>query len=1194
METAKFETRKEKVTIVANRRGRLNAWIILLMFCFSLFSSDAMALYSIFETGTSDVYGISDAGSLVLDGAEFGSVIVIADDARAYGIYSSDANITIDGLFDTVGIITATVSTNDDAFALFAPDGSIYTDGLDGTINAQAEDSWAIGLYSPFGDVNTADINGTISSQTGNTWAVGLFGDNINTGDIDGVINAVASNSDAYGLYSGGVASIHTGDINGTITATANSRYAAGLRATGGSVYTGDINGTITATAVDEYAWGLYSSEALSIHVGDVNGTISANVNSGSHAYGMYSTSSITTGDILGDALISATASDNYAYGLFSDGGESIYTGDIDGTITATAGGDDAGGLVSTNSSVTTGNINGTISATASGAGNDTAYGIYGYGSVTIGDVNGVISAEMTNGTGAYAIRSETDITTGDIFSDAVISGMAELGEAYGLFSGGGTSINTGDVNGVIIADANNGDYAAGMYSSSTITTDDFGVDAAVTATAAGSYASGLTAPGIETGALNGTITVTADANRATGLVAMGLETGPIGGTITVVADVNYAYGLSAISMETGPISGTVSATAGNNFAVGLSATGSSSLTTGAISGTIDANTVGDFAYGILSYGAMDVNVVGGTVRAVANDGNNVAAIQSGLISSGALVTQDANDTVGISAGSTIVGDIDLAQSGTDNDVLILWGTDSNSPGSTTFTDDVNNVETINVTGGTFYVNGTIANSTNGVTVYDGVLGGSGDILCDLHVMGGIFAPGNSIDTVHIGGDWTHDPNGIYEVEVDNNELADLTIVDGMTTLDGTIRGRVYGDRIDHTFSSPVLVIDSNELSGIFADVNGVTRFPIFSVTYDTNDVYLGVLFDYGYYARTCNQHSVGRAFNQIVSSGRDTGDMNDVLTAVETQSDGDAVNEAYNQLMPQDMLGLPDVIRRIMGTHNDGIMEHMDNRRRAGQYTMLENNRYLLADAAGSMALLSETGEWMPFIKGIGMWADRDSERDIAGYKYKVYGAIAGMDKQVSDSSIMGFSIGGLKTSVDYTRGSTKADIDSLLLALHGSCFGDDWHLDYTAGYGRSWYDQQRGIAFLNRTAKSEHTSNAFTFEVEYGQNLSSYSILEPVAGMGYTLVQEDGYTESNAGAANLKVDSENYDGFYTKLGIQTTTEVTFENNPDLVMVPKLSAFWVHDFADRVEVSSSFVGGGSFKQKDWIPWMICLISAQD
>ncbi len=72
------------------------------------------------------------------------------------------------------------------------------------------------------------------------------------------------------------------------------------------------------------------------------------------------------------------------------------------------------------------------------------------------------------------------------------------------------------------------------------------------------------------------------------------------------------------------------------------------------ISGTIDANAGGDYAYGILSYGPMDVTVDGGTISAIANGGTNFAAIQSGEISGGALITQNADDMVEIVAGSTI------------------------------------------------------------------------------------------------------------------------------------------------------------------------------------------------------------------------------------------------------------------------------------------------------------------------------------------------------------------------------------------------------------------------------------------------------------------------------------------------------------------------------------------------------------
>ena len=130
MEVEMFQGRKIKVTKISNGRRCHLLRIILLMFCICLFSSDAMALYSIFETGDSDVYGLYSADNLVLPGAEFGSVIVIASQGDAYSIYSSDANITIDGLFDSTAVITATAAGTDNAFCLFTPNGSIYTGRL--------------------------------------------------------------------------------------------------------------------------------------------------------------------------------------------------------------------------------------------------------------------------------------------------------------------------------------------------------------------------------------------------------------------------------------------------------------------------------------------------------------------------------------------------------------------------------------------------------------------------------------------------------------------------------------------------------------------------------------------------------------------------------------------------------------------------------------------------------------------------------------------------------------------------------------------------------------------------------------------------------------------------------------------------------------------------------------------------------
>lgn len=466
MNRVMFNRRRTVAMAVPCGRRWLSARIILLMFCLCLFNSDAMALYSIFNSGVSDVNGIGNDGSLLLDGSEFGTVVATATTYNAYSIYSNGGDITIDGLFDTVGLVSAITGTYN-AYGLYSNGGSITTDGLDGTIAATAGTNWAVGLFSPGGDVNTADIDGTISATAGTNWAVGLYGDTINTGAIDGTIVVTASDSYAYGLYSNGAASIHTGDINGTIYAEATYGSDAYAIYSGSDITVGDIGSDANIVAIAETgnAYGLYSGGGISsIHIGNINGKISADVNDGSGAYAIYSNTDII----------------------------------IDGNIGSTA----------------------LIRATATGGVEESAYGMYSNGSVNIGDVNGTISAEMTDGSDAYAIYANQDITIGNIGSDANIWAAAEYGNAAGLYSGGGQSIHIGDVNGVIAADVNDGSYASGIYSASGITTGHIGSDAQISATVSEEYAVavGSLVGDVNTGDIDGTVTAIAGSMYATGL----------------------------------------------------------------------------------------------------------------------------------------------------------------------------------------------------------------------------------------------------------------------------------------------------------------------------------------------------------------------------------------------------------------------------------------------------------------------------------------------------------------------------------------------------------------------------------------------------------------------------------------------------------------------------------------------------
>jgi len=244
----------------------------------------------------------------------------------------------------------------------------------------------------------------------------------------------------------------------------------------------------------------------------------------------------------------------------------------------------------------------------------------------------------------------------------------------------------------------------------------------------------------------------------------------------------------------------------------------------------------------------------------------------------------------------------------------------------------------------------------------------------------------------------------------------------------------------------------------------------------------------------------------------------------------------------------------------------------------MMGDSSNLMASASNSPTATPQTDKWMPYAKGFGTWANRDGESDVVGYDYSTYGMMGGMDKLISENTLVGFGIGGAATDVDYDQSDTSADISSLLVSLYGSYFQDDWHIGLNFGYSHNWYDTERSIGFMGRDTEADFEGDAFNVAAEFGNNFGGDSmLLEPVVGMGYTIVDQESYKESGADSLNLKVDSENSDGVYSKLGLRWAKEFRSEENPDMVWVPKANAFWIHDFADNASFDSKFVNGGSF-----------------
>ncbi len=228
---------------------------------------------------------------------------------------------------------------------------------------------------------------------------------------------------------------------------------------------------------------------------------------------------------------------------------------------------------------------------------------------------------------------------------------------------------------------------------------------------------------------------------------------------------------------------GTLQAGAANVFA-------SSSAVTVASGATLDFNGFNQALASLAGAGAVTMGAGSMTVG-----GNNVSTTFSGTISGSGSLTKNGSGALTLSGANTYTG-----------------------------------LTTVNT--GTLVVNGSIASTvtlTNG-----GRLGGSGNI-GTLVANGGIVAPGNSIGTLNINGNFVQN-GGVYQVEANAAGQADRINVSGTAT----IERRRYGIRCwpqPGTYARSTTYTILNATGGVSGTYSGVTSNLAFltpSLSYDS------------------------------------------------------------------------------------------------------------------------------------------------------------------------------------------------------------------------------------------------------------------------------------------------------------------------------------------------------------------------
>ncbi len=562
----------------------------------------------------------------------------------------------------------------------------------------------------------------------------------------------------------------------------------------------------------------------------------------------------------------------------------------------------------------------------------------------------------------------------------------------------------------------------------------------------------------------------------------------------------------------------------------------------------------------------------------LANGGSAIGDLSAVNIAHDGIFQLGANETIGILAGS---GTVDLAGNSLTMNANIdsefggaLSGNGNisqNGNGKLTLTSDSTATGTYNLNSGSLVVNAALPMDL--IVAAVGTIKGSGELSGLTNA--GKLAPGNSIGTLTVNGNYTQTSSGVLEIEIDPNGAIsnDLVDVSGAATLAGTLIVKGEND------ASLRPVVDGNSytiltagggVTGQFDTVQQLAAFQ-FTPTYNANDVELGVTYvGFRDSTKKPNIKTGAATLNQatITAGAFNTGntDLDNVLSqlAVLTLPEYFAAVDtivaepyaAFNTVLLEQSDYFADTIfGRAQSCNASGIgfvAGAADPENQAASSTQTAST---CAQASGA----SGHGLWVD-ISSVG--GNVDSGENLSGYDYTISGLVIGTDRAFSNDIYAGvaFGIGNAELD-DYDFADAQIDGDSYFLGAYANKAQGRWGFSGLLGWGKGEYDSTRHIRFAteNRQANGSFDGDSLVLAARatYALTEGNFEVV-PEAGITYSKINQDGFTETGADSLNLKVEDADAHSVVTSLGVSVATEYQLGSTKTR---PVLSLRYEHDW---------------------------------
>ena len=629
----------------------------------------------------------------------------------------------------------------------------------------------------------------------------------------------------------------------------------------------------------------------------------------------------------------------------------------------------------------------------------------------------------------------------------------------------------------------------------------------------------------------------------------------------------SYGYGTGSCSGGGNTIinSGTVG---GNIYGSRNFGRSSSSGNTIINSGTVGGSIYGSRNYDIDSSGGDDSITNTGTVGGgIYGDDGDDAITNSGSVA-GDIEAGTGNDTVIMETSSSSVGGV--VDGGDGDDTLGF-----SRMGTIHAVDYISNADYVNFehigiysgptilagdwdlgaltfsveSGGVGIIAGGTTLTTPTATVKsDGMLGGNGLIVGDL-INYGTIAPGNSIGTLTVNGNFINQ-GGWLVMELGPNGN-DLLRVAGTATLNGgylraSLRPDLYVDNQTWTVLTADSVVGS--FDGFINQLNSATLS--LSLTYSDNSVGVSISRKpYADFAANAAARVVGAALDDIIPLAQSRGEyMADLIIAMDFGYSAAQITDALQALAPDKYPAYALAQLESASLAADAVDAHLDQARSgrlvSTDTTTTGSGISVWARAVGAKTSLDASGGWQ-------------------GYDQTWGGIVSGADFAITPNSRLGLALGYTTGSLSWDDSSRAGDIRTLHLLAYGCGRLNDFYAQASAGVAWHEADAQRDVDFAGFSGKAHSEPGAASYlagiKGGYDFQVSGWR-LGPLAGMRYIHLEQDGFRESGAGDYGLNIDSTSADSLISTLGFSASTRLDLS---EILVLPRLGLAWQHELAD-------------------------------